>query len=356
MSALKLAKFCVFCGAEPKDKSKEPVLPQWLLEMTGDPKRVVPLGIDWETGKSKEFAFDQFHFPACSECNNRDAALEGRVAPIMARVTRGEALLAREYVELLDWFDKVRIGLWLGNLLLFRNPFGIEPNFHIESRIGTKDRILLVVPFDLDQKGLTPLASWTPAFQLSPSAFGLVVNGMLFVNLSADFLIARRAGFPYPISGRYDLEHRQASVDKFEATRVLQHPLLSKGLFKPSVYLAQAVYQGPEELREHPYFQEHCGKLFLQRDGTTRVVSLDEEIEFDGIETDSARLLGEFENQILECQNYVLQSSPYKLVSEDPKLLANYRDWLRLAAKFNKSRVDGSPFRTSRFQRLQREG
>ena len=85
------------------------------------------------------------------------------------------------------------------------------------------------------------------------------------------------------------------------------------------------------------------------------MVQLDEEIEFDGIEASAARLLGEFVNQILECQNYVLQNSPYKLVSSDPKALANYQDWLRLAVKFNKAQVDGSPFRTARFERVQRQ-
>lgn len=347
-----LAKLCVFCGAEPRDEFKQRVLPEWLLELSGDARRVVPLGLDWETGKSRELALDEFQLPACSECGERNAALEGRVAPLMARVSRGEGLLGREYGELLDWFDKLRIGLWLGHLLLFRNPFGIAPNFASESRLGSKDRILLVVPIDPGQQGLTPLASWTPAFQLSPGAFGLVVNGMLFVNLAADFLIAKRAGFPYPISGRYDLEGRQAVVDKFAATRQLQHPLLSKGLSKPSVFLAQAIFQGPEELRQEGYFQEG---LFLQRDGTTRVVQPEEEIEFEGIEASSARPLGEFVHQILECQNTLLQNSPYKLVSSDPKALANYQDWLRLAVKFNKSQVDGSSFRTSRFQRLKRQ-
>ena len=40
-------KFCVFCGKPPDGKTREHVVPYWLLEMTGDPTRVVAFGLDF---------------------------------------------------------------------------------------------------------------------------------------------------------------------------------------------------------------------------------------------------------------------------------------------------------------------
>lgn len=41
---------CVFCGEEPKHKSKEHIFPQWLLKMTGSNKSKVSIGSNWSTG------------------------------------------------------------------------------------------------------------------------------------------------------------------------------------------------------------------------------------------------------------------------------------------------------------------
>jgi len=43
---------------------------------------------------------------------------------------------------LLDWFDKVRIGLWLMYFTLDNNWTDISPKFHIAKRIGQFDRFL----------------------------------------------------------------------------------------------------------------------------------------------------------------------------------------------------------------------
>jgi hypothetical protein len=67
---------CVFCGQQPTNRNREHILPQWLLALTGDPKRVVSLGYDYHKGKPREFAISQFVVPACTACNYRYAEFE----------------------------------------------------------------------------------------------------------------------------------------------------------------------------------------------------------------------------------------------------------------------------------------
>src|SRR5436189_6336335 len=126
-------KFCIFCGGPPNDKTKEHVLPQWLIELTGPRKRVVNFGVNLLTGQQPRFDWTSFVFPACDACNQRYARLEVTAKKIVEKLLEGIPVSGNEYIEFLDWLDKVRIGLWLGYYYLHKNPTGISPNFHIES-------------------------------------------------------------------------------------------------------------------------------------------------------------------------------------------------------------------------------
>ena len=128
-----MEKVCVFCGEAPQDKNKEHILPNWLIELTGDPKRVARFGIDFHKTPFafREFAFDSLVFPACSNCNERFGKLEEVIKPIFVRLLAYLPLSSEELILLLDWLDKVRVGLWLGYLYLDKNPLGIDPMFHI---------------------------------------------------------------------------------------------------------------------------------------------------------------------------------------------------------------------------------
>ena len=44
----KTKKICVFCGKKPIEKTNEHIIPLWLIEYTGDPKRKIFLGIDYK--------------------------------------------------------------------------------------------------------------------------------------------------------------------------------------------------------------------------------------------------------------------------------------------------------------------
>src|SRR5882757_3878476 len=77
-----ILRACIFCGEEPTKKTREHVLAQWLLQLTGDPNRQVGVTFSWQKRESLQFAFDAYVAPACTACNDRYSELEagGRAA------------------------------------------------------------------------------------------------------------------------------------------------------------------------------------------------------------------------------------------------------------------------------------
>ena len=214
-----MEKVCVFCGKkiEVGKKTKEHVLPKWLIEMTGRPKRNGFWGYDYNKvmhAKSKEelgsiepivFPFEQFTFPACKSCNQRYGIdLETKAKDIVEKVAKQIPLSYQEIEELLDWFDKVRIGIWLGYLYLFKDLETINPHFHIDSRIGKKDRVLLVYKCEEGSKGLAVAGPGGKLFSMHPSCFMLRINDYFFVIVSNEWLLWEYLGFPYPFPFYFD--------------------------------------------------------------------------------------------------------------------------------------------------------
>jgi hypothetical protein len=111
VAALKPKKLCVFCGSAPESKTREHVIPQWLIKLTGDPKRKANFHIDWKKNPPgiRQFAFDQFTFPACDTCNSNFAKLEGAAHEIVTALLAGGELAETDFHLLLDWLDKVRV-------------------------------------------------------------------------------------------------------------------------------------------------------------------------------------------------------------------------------------------------------
>ena len=132
-------KFCVFCGEKPEEKSVEHIIPKWLIELTGNPKRKAYFGYQHEIKphpQRRTFSFDAFKFPSCASCNQKYSALEGSTKSIIEKMLAYDSISAADIKVLLDWFDKVRVGLWLGYQYLDENPAGITPKFYIEKRIA----------------------------------------------------------------------------------------------------------------------------------------------------------------------------------------------------------------------------
>ena len=201
-----MKKFCIFCGEEPESKNREHVIPQWLIRMTGAANRETHLGLKWRTLdlEKRQFSLSSFTFPACEACNTECADLEARTKSIVEDIIECKALGADHWDTFLDWLDKVRIGLWLGMIYLNENHRGLNPQFHINRRIGSKDRFLIIYQIEDDGiKGVGWAATESPLFQNTPSCFTLTINNFLFFNASYDFLLSHKLGFPFPLARRY---------------------------------------------------------------------------------------------------------------------------------------------------------
>jgi hypothetical protein len=237
-SVLQLEKRCIFCGNPPSDKNKEHIVPRWLIELTGDPKRAWYLGVKFgEPDKpARTFSADQLQFPACEACNTRYSDLEGRTKGYFLKLWTAEPLTAVEWDDLLDWFDKVRIGLFIGNMILNKDLPIPNPNFFIDQRIGAKDRCILVYPVP-GHDGLRIYGASDSVFFHHPTSFALLAKNLLFLNLSSDFLLAPRMGFPFPRV----IEHIDGRMraDSLTATSRLKTPFIRFSFYSPII----AVYQ-----------------------------------------------------------------------------------------------------------------
>ena len=193
-------RFCVFCGNPPEKKNREHILPQWLLELTGDPKRVVNFGTDFRDGRTIRFDWLNFCVPACESCNTEYSNLEVRAKSYVLTLLDRGALASNEYIDFMGWMDKVRVGLWIAYHFIQGNPTNIRPRFHIKSRISQKDRMIAIYPIEGDGVGLNALGTESLVFHSQPSCMGLRINNILIINMSSDFLFSARCGFPFPRS------------------------------------------------------------------------------------------------------------------------------------------------------------
>jgi hypothetical protein len=170
---------CVFCGEIPKQKTKEHILPQWLLRETETEQKGLLHG-------TVGYPFKGFILPACYSCNNIYSALEAQAQRVVNLIQSAQFVSAHDIDALLDWLDKVRIGLWLHGRAVSRNARNINPNFHINQRMGRKDRILRISRFKHARPALSFIGTETEAFHFSPSCFGLIINELCLINASWD--------------------------------------------------------------------------------------------------------------------------------------------------------------------------
>lgn len=238
-------KKCVFCGENPVSKTKEHVLPQWLIEYTGDPKRLMNLPVFDPKNRSysmKQISFDQFVFPACSVCNNRFAELEGKAKQAFLGLFEKRTINLQCADILLDWFDKVRIGLWLSAQVWNKFPIFINPKFHIQDRIALHDRLLYFSSCKQSQKGLRFAGVGDPVFKSIPSFFSLRVCNMAFVSASAVGICAGALGLPR-------IKMLRGVNDKYMEVKIIipKHGKRSNWPAAPTKFhmLAQACYSVP---------------------------------------------------------------------------------------------------------------
>jgi len=280
-----MKKFCVFCGERPKDKNKEHVLPRWLIALTGDPKRIAGFGPDFLKRSARRFAFDELTFPACAECNADFAVLEGGAEQVVRKLLGHQAVPPDELMLLLDWLDKVRVGMWLGYFYLDKNMAGIEPRFHIIQRLGLYDRMVGIINVEKWSQGLRFVGPVSRFFQLSPTCFGLGINDLFLVSASGISLCSRRLGLPYlqPVGIRAD---GQVEVSLNRGFERMRYPVERSASLPDAVLIYQPVfgqflksdigreYLTSEWVKKHtPDHERGLGRLFLQRDGSVRAMS-----------------------------------------------------------------------------------
>jgi len=333
MTNNKLSKFCIFCGKKPKSKTREHVIPQWLIKYTGDPNREISLGVDTrllrekDEFKLKKFSFKSFQFPACDSCNEEFSSLEAKVKEIIEKIILNEYLSNIEINTLLDWFDKVRIGLWLGSLLLDRDIAPVDPKFFIKNRMAEKDRGLFVYKMDDKFEGIQFIGFNSPAFQVAPSCFALCINNFYFFNFSTDYLFAKNIGFPYPSKQKYLKQDERIIFELEVGLERIKLPLIRMPFLKPSIEVYQPIFptklgtinDDAENTYGGKYVKENCidfsnglGNIFYKDNGKLNV--LDNETELclndDSLVYKRDMLSTTLANQVLKTQLKLLMNLP----------------------------------------------
>lgn len=342
----KPVRICLFCGNPPENKSNEHPLPRWLLQLTGDPARIVSHGYNWRTGKQFEFSFDSFKFPSCSSCNTSYSQLESDAKAVITSICNKEDLSPDNYVLLLDWLDKVRVGLWLGHRYLQGASW--PPSFTINSRVGTKDRMVAVYTVGDHQFGLNIYGAESRVFHWKPSVFSLRINNILLLNASWDWMCSSRCGFPYPRFVRHSKAARGALVvGDFTRRQNIVSPVLGE-LMKSCVTLFQPIAQTgidgmfcgmPAEMvtycsRNQWRDRAGQGPLFRQLNGRIqRIDPSGSSIGFDSVLPREARRAIDIATQVYSLQNYSIDRDSYIYDDETP--LAGRARYMHTLARIN---------------------
>ena len=235
--------FCVFCGKPPQDKNKEHIFPKWLLKLTGADQKKLSVGTNWKTGEELIFNTLSYTFPSCTTCNSFFGKLEGKVKPIFEKLLNDQDVQGHELELLLDWFDKVRIGSWFGVKYMNKKEWALEPKFYINSRVGLKDRFLSITNTYKNEKHLNWSGVNGLAFMMSPTAFTLRVNNLIFVNCSSDFIVSKRLGFPY-IKVEIPRPDSNETDFKFSMPKKKAVPkLFNTRLYSPNITISQPIYK-----------------------------------------------------------------------------------------------------------------
>ncbi|WP_353157089.1 hypothetical protein [Salinisphaera shabanensis] len=303
-------------------------MPKWLIRLTGKPDRDAFFGyskdLENSTFEARTYAFDQFTFPACLACNQRYSQLETDAKNYLTNVIDAKAIKSEELSTLLDWFDKVRVGLWLGMRVLDKNSADVEPNFHIEKRMGQFDRLLIVEKSDIAHQALNFGGTDTFSFAITPSAFFLRVNNYYFTNISYMFLCSRRLGFPFPRTTKLMPDSDKIEVDLSEGRERLMTPILRKKICEQGPCVFQQMYppagltEGGRTAYESSYVAEHsldqargAGNIFLQEAGRVIEHSIGDFVSLEPSQTQPENKLRVFSAiNVLEWQNWLSDKLP----------------------------------------------
>lgn len=277
-----MSKFCVFCGKPPVDKNREHIIPQWLIKYTERGK--MPVVKVLKDGELKpKISYMNFTMPACEACNEEFSRLEAAVKPILLNVLSEKPVTAREISLLLDWFDKVRLGLRLSMVYLQNGLHQEAPHTFIKDRTGLTDRMLIIekIKQQPDIRLAFPDTN-TEFFKSAAESFQFIIDNYVFTNASAHFLVSSKLGFPYA-----------THIETVDAPNVLMTDFVH-GKNRARGPIIDDVYPAPDKiilyqpifkqymvnggLYDNDYVKSHCidfangvGGIFYQRGSTNEV-------------------------------------------------------------------------------------
>ncbi len=313
-----MSKFCIFCGNKPENKNKEHVIPQWLSKHTDRYHKICEFGESTTTAK---IPFSALTFPACTKCNDAFGKMEAAVKPILLDLMDSKPLNAQQINLLLDWFDKIRVGLWLSELTLSKRVEKIDPKFHIASRVGLKDRMLIVERLKDAGQGLSFIGTNTPLFIEMPSAFALVVNDYIFINASEYGLVSNKLGFPQISKLQFTSSRNEQQMNVTAGRNKTAHPVVSTYQASPNrTLIYQPIYRGINgfesiDLYSTSYVMNHSldlkngiGGIFYQRgDNQIKYLSDNQTVSLSPRPQELEHLKSSIKD-VFELQNYVLSS------------------------------------------------
>ncbi len=123
--------------------------------------------------------------------------------------------------------------------------------------------MLLVYPYNGGHLGMNIFGSESPLFGIYPTAFGMRINNLLFINGSTDYLLAPRAGFPYPKNAEAKAGGNEYSVRELRVDKMAGSPM-KLGFFKPSMGFGQVINSGNVYMK----FQEIYQKSLFEHGGS----------------------------------------------------------------------------------------
>ena len=313
-----MSKFCIFCGNKPNQKNKEHVIPQWLSKHTGRFNKVCEFG---EAITKAQITFGALTFPACTACNDAFGKLEAAVKPILLDLMDSKPVNAEQISLLMDWFDKIRVGLWLSELTLAKKVDAVAPKFHINDRVGQKDRMLIIERFPDIGEGLAFAGTNSPLFVESPSVFALIVNDFVFINASEYGLVSNKLGFPQYHKMKLSNNRNAQSLEITKGRNKTTHPVVADYQVSPTrTIIYQPMFRGVPNFATStefntPYVHEHAlnydygiGGVFVQRG--------DNQIKYMGANQTMALAprgkkpeeIGKTLQEVFKLQNFVLSS------------------------------------------------
>jgi hypothetical protein len=268
--------------------------------MTGDKKRMAAFGVDYSKIlgaksepvklKSREYPFLQFTFRACKKCNEiYGSGLEADTKNVLIKVLDGQKINVDETNTLLDWFDKVRIGLWLGYLYYNEQLDSLNPKFHINDRLGQKDRALFIYKCKENAKGINIVGPGGMLFSMIPSCFLLRINNYFFLNISKDALLLKALGYPYPTIESIDCDGNLCGTITAGLGSINQDLLTEYRITSTSKIIFQPIFKQFEDIcqSKDPYVicnsleqSAGIGAIYI-KDGNVRKMEEDEEYSLE---------------------------------------------------------------------------